>query len=227
MPASEARSHDPGLLTIAELAKRYDLPESTARYYCKRFLDFLPHSGHGKRRRYRPEAMDVFAIILPEMKKRKDAAAVEAVLEESFPRVAVDESDAASAPSHKGSGGAFAADVDGSAFMAAIERQNEALQGIASALARLASTQGEIKALKEPMRAVRGKAKRPAPLCAQRRPEMARSYLFSASLRFFAGLKRMTRLAGIRMVSPVWGLRPVRAARLVRLKVPTLGRRMP
>lgn len=149
MPASEARSHDPGLLTIAELAKRYDLPESTARYYCKRFLDFLPHSGHGKRRRYRPEAMDVFAIILPEMKKRKDAAAVEAVLEESFPRVAVDESDAASAPSHKGSGGAFAADVDGSAFMAAIERQNEALQGIASALARLASTQGEIKALKE------------------------------------------------------------------------------
>lgn len=149
MAAPEARPHDPGLLTIAEIAKRYDLPESTARYYCKRFLDFLPHSGHGKRRRYRPEAMDVFAIILPEMKKRKDAAAVEAVLEESFSRVVVDKSDTESALSHRGSGAAFAADIDGAAFMTAIERQNEALQGIASALARFASAQGEIKALKE------------------------------------------------------------------------------
>ncbi|MFW5734488.1 MAG: MerR family transcriptional regulator [Oceanidesulfovibrio sp.] len=148
MAATAAKHHDPGLLTIAEIAKRYDLPESTARYYCKRFLDFLPHVGHGKRRRYRPEAMDVFAIILPEMKKRKDAAAVEAVLEDSVPRV---EETRPSAADRDRAGVPIGSDIDGSTFMAAIERQNEALQGIASALTRLASAQGEIKTLKDLM----------------------------------------------------------------------------
>lgn len=147
MAATAAKYHDPGLLTIAEIAKRYDLPESTARYYCKRFLNFLPHVGHGKRRRYRPEAMEVFAIILPEMKKRKDAAAVEAVLEDSVPRV---EEARPTAAERTGLPGApLGGDIDGATFMAALERQNEALHGIASALTRLASAQGEIKALKD------------------------------------------------------------------------------
>ncbi|TVM17998.1 MerR family transcriptional regulator [Oceanidesulfovibrio indonesiensis] len=147
MAATAAKHHDPGLLTIAEIAKRYDLPESTARYYCKRFLEFLPHVGHGKRRRYRPEAMDVFAIILLEMKKRKDAAAVEAVLEDSVPRV--EEITPPAAGRGERDSPPIGTDIDGSAFMATIERQNEALQGIASALTRLASAQSEVKTLKD------------------------------------------------------------------------------
>jgi DNA-binding transcriptional MerR regulator len=148
MAATDATPHDPGLLTIAEIAKRFDLPESTARYYCKRFLDFIPHVGHGKRRRYRPEALDVFAIIVPEIKKRKDAAAVEAVLEESFPRVPV-EADAAGSRAASGRPASTGAEIDSATFLAVIERQNDALQSIASALARLASSQGEIKSLKD------------------------------------------------------------------------------
>ena len=38
---------DAKLLTIAEIAKQFQLPESTARFYCKRFMDFMPHVGHG------------------------------------------------------------------------------------------------------------------------------------------------------------------------------------
>ena len=38
--------------SISDLARRFGLPESTARFYCKRFRDFLPHAGEGKRRRY-------------------------------------------------------------------------------------------------------------------------------------------------------------------------------
>lgn len=74
------------MLTIAEFAKRYDLPESTARFYCKRFRDFLPHSGQGKRRRYHEESIPVFEAILQGMGQEKNAALVEEVLTRSFQR---------------------------------------------------------------------------------------------------------------------------------------------
>ncbi len=149
--ASQPASAPPssGLLTIADIAKRYELPESTARYYCKRFLDFLPHEGHGKRRRYRPEAIDVFDIILPEMRKRKDARAVEAVLEDAMPRLPeprIAESARKTPPSadtHR-----YDAPPD---VTTALEHQSEALHGIASALTRLAATQSDVKTLKEMM----------------------------------------------------------------------------
>lgn len=69
------------MLTIAEIAKRYDLPESTARYYCKRFRKFLPHIGDGKRRRYLEESLPVIETILEEMGNSKNSSAVEAKLE--------------------------------------------------------------------------------------------------------------------------------------------------
>ncbi|GFM38502.1 MerR family transcriptional regulator [Desulfovibrio psychrotolerans] len=74
------------LLTIAEIAQRFSLPESTARYYCKRFLAYLPHVGEGKRRRYRKGVLDVFAVIVDEMKRNKNAMAVEATLSATFPK---------------------------------------------------------------------------------------------------------------------------------------------
>lgn len=77
---------DTRLLTIAEIAQRFHLPESTARFYCKRFMHFLPHVGEGKRRRYRPEVIEVFSAILDEMKSSKSAAAVEETLAQRFPR---------------------------------------------------------------------------------------------------------------------------------------------
>ncbi len=73
-----------GLLTIAELASKHNLPESTARYYCKQFMDYLPHTGQGKRRRFLPQAEAVFDLAVAEMKKRKSAASVKAVLDSRF-----------------------------------------------------------------------------------------------------------------------------------------------
>ncbi len=74
------------MLTIAEFAKRYELPESTARFYCKRFRDFLPHSGQGKRRRYHEESLPVFEAILQGMGQEKNAAMVEEFLTRRFQR---------------------------------------------------------------------------------------------------------------------------------------------
>ena len=74
--------HADGPVSIMDLARRFLLPESTARYYCKRFLPWLPHAGEGKRRRFLPEAVPVFAVIVRGMQDSKDARQVERQLGE-------------------------------------------------------------------------------------------------------------------------------------------------
>lgn len=74
------------LLSIADIARHFDLPESTARYYCKRFAEHIPSVGEGRRRRYRPETLDVIALVLEEMQKSRTAASVEELLAAQFPR---------------------------------------------------------------------------------------------------------------------------------------------
>ncbi len=127
------------LLTIAELATRFSLPESTARYYCKRFLDYLPHVGEGKRRRYRSGAAAVFAVILEEMRKNKNAMAVEAVLSSSFPKnidVVSGKSQAQQQSNNLAISPAVMpqAGVDAARFLALMEQQSVAMASIASAL---------------------------------------------------------------------------------------------
>jgi DNA-binding transcriptional MerR regulator len=51
------------LLTIAKLAKRLQIPESTVRYYRDRFIDYIPYVGDGRHRRYRPETADLLQFI--------------------------------------------------------------------------------------------------------------------------------------------------------------------
>ena len=135
------------LLTIAELAKRFSLPESTARYYCKRFLAFLPHTGEGKRRRYRNECLAVFTRIVEEMKKSKNAMAVEAALAASFPHAAHLSSSTAPAtlPAPAASEAApytagtahTGTSVDPTMFITLMEQQTTAMQSIANSLAHL------------------------------------------------------------------------------------------
>lgn len=74
------------LLSIADIARHFDLPESTARYYCKRFAEHIPSVGEGRRRRYRPETLNVIALVLEEMQKSRTAAGVEELLSAQFPR---------------------------------------------------------------------------------------------------------------------------------------------
>ena len=72
------------LLTMADLAARFSLPESTARYYCRRFDAFLPQKGTG-RRKYTADAVPVFAAIQEAMRRTRHARSVEMELSLQFP----------------------------------------------------------------------------------------------------------------------------------------------
>lgn len=51
------------LLSVAEIARRIDAPESTVHYWKNRFAQYLPSVGRGRQKRFRPEAVEVFATI--------------------------------------------------------------------------------------------------------------------------------------------------------------------
>ena len=137
------------LLTIAEIARRYGLPESTARFYCKRFLGYLPHTGEGKKRRYHPEVMDIFAVILEEMKKRKDARAVEAALSLHYPGRAAGKTQPVPPAAGFGPGG----------LGELIKSQTKALESVAAALEALAAGQEEAKGLARRVELLEGAVK--------------------------------------------------------------------
>ena len=117
-----------GLLSIADISRHFSLPESTTRYYCKRFAAFIPSVGEGRRRRYRPETLEVIAAILEQMRKSRTAASVENALLARFPRNAL----AVSKPEpcltqaeHP------VAELLPAAALQVLERQTLALEGIA------------------------------------------------------------------------------------------------
>lgn len=56
--ASEVR-----LLSVAEIARKLGVPESTVHYWKNRFAQHLPSQGSGRQKRFRPEAVDVFRVI--------------------------------------------------------------------------------------------------------------------------------------------------------------------
>lgn len=51
------------VLSVAEIARRLDVPESTVHYWKNRFAQHLPSVGSGRQKRFRPEAVEVFATI--------------------------------------------------------------------------------------------------------------------------------------------------------------------
>ncbi len=57
------------LLTIKAIAKQLDQPESNIRYYRDRFEEYIPFEGKGRKRRYYPEAVDVFGYIASRLKE--------------------------------------------------------------------------------------------------------------------------------------------------------------
>lgn len=74
------------LLSIVEIARHFSLPESTARYYCKRFAPFIPSCGEGRRRRFRSEVLPVIQTVLDVMRTSRTATAVEEELSRLYPR---------------------------------------------------------------------------------------------------------------------------------------------
>ncbi len=73
-------------LSLAEIARHFSLPESTARYYCKRFASFMPIIGEGRRKRYGQKTLEIIATIIEHMKMGKTAVLVEEELAAHFPR---------------------------------------------------------------------------------------------------------------------------------------------
>lgn len=61
------------LLTIAEIAKRINIPESTARFYRDRFDEYIPSQGKGRSKRYKPEAIEVLRLIAERFKNNHTA----------------------------------------------------------------------------------------------------------------------------------------------------------
>ncbi|MDZ7761229.1 MAG: MerR family transcriptional regulator [Desulfovermiculus sp.] len=76
----------PGLLTIKEIAKQLQVPESNVRYYRDRFEDYIPSVGEGRRRRYKKEAVDVFSHIVQGYREEKNTDQIASELASMFPR---------------------------------------------------------------------------------------------------------------------------------------------
>ena len=120
------------LLSIADISRHFSLPESTTRYYCKRFAQFIPSVGDGRRRRYRRETLEVISAVLEQMQKSRTAAAVEDALNARFPRNALAVADAP--PAHAVGDLAVANEYFPSAALQILERQTSAIEGIAHLL---------------------------------------------------------------------------------------------
>ncbi len=134
-----------GLLSLADIARHFDLPESTARYYCKRFAAFLPIHGEGRRRRYGEETLEIVSKILELMKVGKNASAVENELARNYARttdVYVPAVQQSSNITHN-----ELANLDTSIALRILEQQNTAMQSIANSLNILANQQEHIKDL--------------------------------------------------------------------------------
>jgi len=132
------------LLTIADIARHFSLPESTARYYCKRFAPFMPVCGEGRRKRYRKSALDVIQAVLDAMRDTRTAAGVESLLAENFPCNALSlMTPMDNAPLSEESLPVPSQGVP----LQLVEQQSRALEGIASALALLVRRQDDLEEL--------------------------------------------------------------------------------
>ena len=122
-------SRTEGLLSIADISRHFSLPESTTRYYCKRFAAFIPSVSEGRRRRYRPETLEVIAAILEQMQTSRTAAAVENTLLARFPRNALAVPEPEPCPVRQVEN--LVAELLPTAALQLLERQTQALESIA------------------------------------------------------------------------------------------------
>lgn len=74
------------LYTIAEIAAKLKLSESTVRYYRDKFIEYVPAIGEGKKRRYRPEAFEALRFIADSLRSGKTAEETQQGLNLKFQR---------------------------------------------------------------------------------------------------------------------------------------------
>ena len=73
------------VLSVAEIARELELPESTVHYWKNRFAQHLPSVGRGRQKRFRPEAVEVFGTISRLLKEGHTARDVMDQLSQNYP----------------------------------------------------------------------------------------------------------------------------------------------
>lgn len=73
------------VLSVAEIARELELPESTVHYWKNRFAQHLPSVGKGRQKRFKPEAVEVFATISRLLKEGHTARDVMDQLSQDYP----------------------------------------------------------------------------------------------------------------------------------------------
>lgn len=148
------------LLSIKEISQELGIPQSTLRYYRDLFMDYLPAVGEGKKKRFYPEAVEVFQAIAQGMHKNKSNEDITSDLNQRFTRfIDVNEGDdqaqdSSATYSQKAEISQVQAlspltQLDGSAIMAVVASQNQALQQIAATISIVNEQQGELHNLKQ------------------------------------------------------------------------------
>ncbi|RQD65596.1 MAG: MerR family transcriptional regulator [Desulfonatronovibrio sp. MSAO_Bac4] len=72
------------LLTIKEIARRLGLPESNIRYYRDKYEKYLPSVGSGRKKRFKPQAVDVFKTVVQGLEEGLSSREIESRLAARF-----------------------------------------------------------------------------------------------------------------------------------------------
>ncbi|WP_425057684.1 hypothetical protein SCACP_22180 [Sporomusa carbonis] len=145
------------LLSIKDISQEIGIPQSTLRYYRDLFLEYLPATGEGKKKRFYPEAVAVFEAIAKGMHQNKNAEEIAAELNSRFARfieVPFESQESSATYSQNDETSQSQAlspvsQIDGSAIMAIIASQNQALQQIAATITIVNEQQEELHNLKQ------------------------------------------------------------------------------
>ncbi|WP_207262675.1 MerR family transcriptional regulator [Desulfovibrio sp. Huiquan2017] len=73
------------VLSVADIARELDLPESTVHYWKNRFAQHLPSVGRGRQKRFKPEAVEIFSTISRLLKEGHTARDVMDQLSQDYP----------------------------------------------------------------------------------------------------------------------------------------------
>lgn len=73
-------------LTLSDIAKELKIPESNARYYRDKFIEYIPFVGDGRQRKYKSDAIEVLRLVADGYKRNLTTTDIETLLDQRFPR---------------------------------------------------------------------------------------------------------------------------------------------
>lgn len=139
------------LLSVAEIARELELPESTVHYWKNRFAQHLPSVGKGRQKRFKPEAVEVFSVISRMLKEGHTARDVMEHLSQAYPL------QADAVPALTGNGAAPAPGMDNAMHMASaigLEIAKSIGEGIRSVLNPEAPNAEELTSIRDEVQQV-------------------------------------------------------------------------